>query len=108
MPSPTEITEPTSATFMTVSKFSICWRMILLISSALICAMFTPYRESVVSLAHQVGAEAIELPANRSIIDGAADPGHHSPNQGRIERKIHPHLLARFIFQRRHQSLPFF
>src|SRR6516162_8281159 len=38
-PSPIEMTDPTSLTATVRSKFSICSRMILVISSALICGM---------------------------------------------------------------------
>ena len=39
MPSPTSRTVPTSSTLRSMSKFSICLRMIALISSGLICML---------------------------------------------------------------------
>src|SRR6202453_1240285 len=43
IPSPREMTVPTSSTWMRWSKFSICWRSSSVISSALICAMSSFY-----------------------------------------------------------------
>src|SRR3954469_17488072 len=86
MPSPTEITLPVSLTSTPARYSSICSRMILLISSALISM---PLR-----FLGQAVFECLQLCADRTVVDRAADLGHHASDQRCIDGHFHSDFLA--------------
>src|SRR6185436_19005741 len=88
MPSPTEVTVPTSLTSIPTRYPSICSRMILLISSAFISMPN-------LSVLSQSTLKRLQLLPDGSVINCAANLGNHSSNQGGIHSDIHAHLLSR-------------
>src|SRR5258707_6837145 len=96
IPSPREMTVPTSSTWMRCSKFSICWRSSSVISSALICAMSSFYsiRINLKKLergcqqrtlrVHKPLLQLLKLRADGAVIHCGPDAHHGSAQQGRI------------------------
>src|SRR5487761_87183 len=110
-PSPTEMTDPTSLTSTLRSKFSIWSRMMLVISSALICAMcsssqqfgaavFTPAdtchsRLLIAASFHAcLLSDPVQDPAHRSIVNRTADLRLQATQQIRIPPVFKRHILA--------------
>src|SRR5438477_8406199 len=96
MPSPTEITLPISLTSTPPRYSSICSRMILLISSALISMTFLGF-------SNQAVLECLQLCADRTVVDRAADLGHHATDQQCIDSDFHSDHLARSLHEFRCQ-----
>src|SRR5271163_3677882 len=96
IPSPSEMTVPTSSTWMRCSKFSICWRSSSVISSALICAMSSFYSirvKSVITLApfppktlrvHKLLLQLLQLRTDGAVIDRRPNAHYGAPQQGCI------------------------
>src|SRR5580704_8223984 len=96
IPSPREMTVPTSSTWMRCSKFSICWRSSSVISSALICAMSSFYliRINLKKLerccqqrtlrVHKPLLQLLQLRADGAVIDRRPDAHHGAAQQGWI------------------------
>src|ERR1051326_5092551 len=121
MPSPTLITVPTSITVTPASKFSICWRMISLISFALIGSM-SHFRFAIAScrfesvfnrrskgnwqcLSRHPFLYQLQLISHRAVVYGRADARHQSADEIGILLEIQPHFFLRHGSQPLRQTL---
>src|SRR5204862_4978792 len=128
MPSPTLITVPTSATVTPVSKFSICCRMISLISFALIGSMIHfrfpisdfrfPFADMISLLQSAIDNWAIgnvlachllfnllQLIAHRPVVDSRTYARHQTADETGIGIELNPHFLSRQAMEPCFQSL---
>src|SRR5437870_639281 len=99
MPSPTEITLPTSLTSTPPRYSSICSRIILVISSALI-SMFLSFLD-------ETGFERFELLANGAVVNCAPHLRDDTADQRRIDSYFHPDLLSGGLLKPGCESLLF-
>src|SRR6266446_787811 len=95
MPSPTEMTLPTSLTSTPPRYSSICSRIIFVISSALISISFSIPR----LFFDQAAFECLQSLANRSIVNRTSNLCDYAADQGRIDGNFHPNLLSRGTFE---------
>src|ERR1041384_6465209 len=123
MPSPTLMTVPTSATVTPASKFSICWRMISLISFALIGSISgylnfatearrhrdrtKNLRATICSLiilrvsvplwlalgSSHLFLNLLQLAAHRAVVNSRADSRHQSADDVRISSEVDTDFL---------------
>src|SRR6185436_20355799 len=96
MPSPASSTVPVSVTATFLSKPSISFRMIWLISSARICMACLPFS----SLVEESVAQVVQLRANAAVQHQVADAGDQAADQLGVDLGSDDHLLARALFQR--------
>src|SRR5882762_10509576 len=115
MPSPTLMTVPTSLTVTPVSKFSICWRMMSLISFALIGSIINTDWSLIFGLGSLKARLALwikvqspktkdrrlsrhfflnllQMISHRAVVNGRANACHQSANQLLIGGEIDPHV----------------
>src|SRR5512139_681537 len=88
IPSPTEMTLPTSATSTSTAKLPICSRMTLEISSAL---MFIAVDE-LSGPARELLSDSFELPPQAAIVDDAANPGDDAAEDLGLNSRRHHDL----------------
>src|SRR5215216_1136325 len=132
MPSPAWMTVPTSLTSTLVSKPSICWRMILLISSALIPSIYQlrgrgvpdvyardtaaceahrepcrPTRRLFLPIAFfQSMSDILKLRSYRAVINDRPDARDHAAYKRGVGLEFELHLLAGHSHKFPAQSLP--
>src|SRR5690348_1136268 len=92
-PSPTDITVPTSLTLTVRSKFSICSRIISVISSGLIFAIFICFCSPELS-GRQLLAKTFKVTLDGTVINRAADAGLNAAQQFLLAPELHFHTLA--------------
>src|SRR5688572_28494163 len=90
MPSPTETTVPSSDRLTVLSKPSIRWRRIWLISLALISMEALATSSFVDELLLDLG----ELVHEAAVVDGRADARDDAGEQRGVDLHVEPHLLA--------------
>src|SRR3982750_1970949 len=99
MPSPASSTVPVSLTATFLSKPSISFRMIWLISSARICMAVFFRSLSGVSV-DQSGAQVGELRTHAAVKHQVTDAGDHTSDELGVDRRMNDDLLARPLLQR--------
>src|SRR6266496_1871948 len=112
MPSPILITVPTSITVTPVSKFSICLRIISLISLARIGSMISSMVRRVLrrvdSFPRKFQRKPLQLATHGSIKNSRADMSHHSTDKPFVGCEAKPYDLASCGSKRVLQGLPGF
>src|SRR5258708_14857203 len=83
MPSPTSSTVPTSSTRRSTSKDSICWRMIELISSVLICMVLSPFVGC-----DEASPHVRQSPADRPVEDEIAEVDPDAADGLRVDQLV--------------------
>src|ERR1051326_2232834 len=95
MPSPTSRTVPTSSTWRSTSNDAICWRMIELISSVLICMVLSPFVRC-----DKASPQVRQFPAERPVEDGVAEGDADAADGLRVDSLLEDHALVRPLLQR--------
>src|SRR5688572_20446938 len=96
MPSPTSRTVPTSSTWRSTSKDAICWRMMELISSVLICGMAS---YPLTLNGGEAPPHVLEAPAHRPVEDAVADVDPEATDDLRIDGFSEDDFLLRALLQ---------
>src|SRR5580765_593922 len=92
MPSPTDMTVPISATSTSAAKLPIWSRMILEISSALICMCVSA---CCLPFLNQPLLQPLELSRHAAVEHHAADARDDAADDGRVDARVHRHRQAR-------------
>src|SRR6185436_16263146 len=96
MPSPASSTVPVSVTVTFLSKPSISFRMIWLISSARICMACLPFS----SLVDEPRTQVFQLGADAAVQHQVTDARDQAADQLGVDLGVDDHLLARALLQR--------